>query len=133
MKMSNLLTISEAAKVLGVSTKTLRRWEEKGYLVPTRRSNIRLYEPDIIGYWNIMLSLDKKMSNHIKLLSRLRKRLNKRYLAQGSTPIENPKFISKKEIKKFIKAFANMEAWHRDYRKMLKWTTEYPRLMIREE
>lgn len=32
----NLLSIQEAAKILGVSTKTLRRWEARGILVPQR-------------------------------------------------------------------------------------------------
>jgi putative resolvase len=36
--MSRFLKIGEAAKVLGVSIQTLRRWEEQGYLVPNRKS-----------------------------------------------------------------------------------------------
>jgi len=36
--MSRFLKIGEAAKVLGVSIQTLRRWEEQGYLVPDRKS-----------------------------------------------------------------------------------------------
>ena len=31
-----LLTIKDAAKLLGVSTKTLRRWESSGHLIPQR-------------------------------------------------------------------------------------------------
>lgn len=34
--MSKLLSIKEAAKNLGVSTKTLRRWESKGVIIPKR-------------------------------------------------------------------------------------------------
>jgi len=33
------LTISQAAKIKGVSTKTLRRWEEQGKLIPERTAN----------------------------------------------------------------------------------------------
>jgi len=36
--MSRFLKIGEAAKILGVSIQTLRRWEEQGYLVPNRKS-----------------------------------------------------------------------------------------------
>ena len=36
--MSKLLSISEAAKVLGVSESTLRRWEREGRLLPDRRT-----------------------------------------------------------------------------------------------
>ena len=43
--MSRFLKIGEAAKVLGVSIQTLRRWEEQGYLVPDHKSkgNTRYY------------------------------------------------------------------------------------------
>lgn len=34
--MSNLLTVSEAAKLLGVSAKTIRRWENEGRIKSTR-------------------------------------------------------------------------------------------------
>jgi len=36
--MSKLLSISEAAKVLGVSESTLRRWEHEGQLLPDERT-----------------------------------------------------------------------------------------------
>ncbi len=42
-----LLTIQEVARKLGVSTKTLRRWEEKGVIVPHRTiGNQRRYSLD---------------------------------------------------------------------------------------
>jgi putative resolvase len=50
--MSRFIKIGEAAKILGVSIQTLRRWEETGYLVPTRRSQgkTRYYDiDDLIG------------------------------------------------------------------------------------
>ncbi|MCH7640750.1 MerR family DNA-binding transcriptional regulator, partial [Patescibacteria group bacterium] len=37
-KNDEFLTITSAAEILGVSTKTLRRWEEKGILLPQRTS-----------------------------------------------------------------------------------------------
>jgi len=36
--MGNLLSISEVAKVLGVSESTLRRWEREGRLLPDERT-----------------------------------------------------------------------------------------------
>ncbi|MEK7559377.1 MAG: MerR family DNA-binding transcriptional regulator [Patescibacteria group bacterium] len=42
--MNNFLTIQQAASLLGVSTKTLRRWEAKGILIPQRTAgNQRRY------------------------------------------------------------------------------------------
>ncbi len=36
--MTNLLTIKQAADILGVSESTLRRWEKEGKLLPDRRT-----------------------------------------------------------------------------------------------
>ena len=45
----DLLTIQEAAKILGVSTKTLRRWDKAGTLIPTRtQGNQRRYTKEQI-------------------------------------------------------------------------------------
>jgi putative resolvase len=51
-QMDRFIKIGEAAKILGVSVQTLRRWEEIGQLVPKRRSqgNTRYYSLDqLIG------------------------------------------------------------------------------------
>lgn len=46
--MSRFIKIGEAAKILGVSIQTLRRWEESAYLVPSRKSKgkTRYYDID---------------------------------------------------------------------------------------
>ena len=55
----NLLNIQEASKLLGVSKRTLRRWEEKGILVPERTSGShRRYSRE---------ELDKFWSNYSKV------------------------------------------------------------------
>ena len=49
--MSRFVKIGEAAKFLGVSIQTLRRWEETGYLVPTKKSRgqTRYYDLEAIN------------------------------------------------------------------------------------
>jgi hypothetical protein len=39
----DLYTVSQVANVIGISTKTLKRWDEKGILVPRRIKTIRYY------------------------------------------------------------------------------------------
>ncbi|NEO58356.1 MAG: IS607 family transposase [Okeania sp. SIO3B5] len=49
--MSNLLTVSEAAKLLGVSTKTIRRWDTEGRIksIRTEGGHRRFIITDLIG------------------------------------------------------------------------------------
>lgn len=56
--MSRFIKIGEAAKILGVSIQTLRRWEEIGYLIPHRKSkgNTR--------YYNFDQLIEKQISNN---------------------------------------------------------------------
>lgn len=48
--MSRFVKVGEAAKILGVSIQTLRRWEEDGYLLPDRKSkgSTRYYALDCL-------------------------------------------------------------------------------------
>jgi putative resolvase len=60
--MSRFIKIGEAAKLLGVSIQTLRRWEESGYLVPAKKSKgqTRYYDVD-------QLSGKQKIENELTI------------------------------------------------------------------
>lgn len=49
--MNRFIKVGEAAKILGVSIQTLRRWEDEGYLLPHHKSNgkTRYYSLDQLG------------------------------------------------------------------------------------
>ena len=57
-----LITIKEAAKILGVSCDTLRRWDKAGKLKAKRHpmNNYRIYSAQIIGKLKNKLILDVK-------------------------------------------------------------------------
>lgn len=55
IKLSPTLRIGEAAKLLGVTTTTLRRWDKVGYLKPIRmgnRSDRRYKKEDVLKLLN---------------------------------------------------------------------------------
>jgi len=123
------MTINQVSKELGVSTKTLRRWEEKGYFVPERQgtTNIRLYHSWPVGYWKRMLELDRGLKKHLALLGDLRKELDK-HLAK--TPLDGQS-RPMLDIKAFSKAHDAMEAWENEYKRLYKAVVEYPNSMLK--
>lgn len=132
MKLSDMLTIEETAKALEVSTRTLLRWEKNAYLVPYKKgSSIRLYDPNVVNYWKIMLQLDRKMEKHLKLLKGLRKRLNKHNLEQDYFPGKKLKVMIEKDMKLFSDACDEMEQWNKDYEELLHSMMEFPRSMLK--
>lgn len=67
--MEKYLTISETAKLLNKSTKTLRRWDEDGKLVAVREpiSNYRVYKKsDVEELFSEFINNDDEHSNYIE-------------------------------------------------------------------
>jgi excisionase family DNA binding protein len=71
-----LLRISEASKVLGVSTSTLRRWEREGKIKPYRVGKERRY-----SYDELMEVLGKKKPEAVAIYGRVLSRDRKEDLA----------------------------------------------------
>ncbi len=131
--MSNRLTIQQVADELEVSTKTLRRWEVSGLLVPEREpdTNIRLYHPYLIGYWKKLLTLDRTLRDHLKLLDGLRKELDKYMLEQDYVPGKPLKLFDKDSASSFFEASEKMDKWEKDYKKLLEELMTYPKNMVK--
>ena len=132
MNLSKMLTIKEAAKELNVSTKTLFRWDKKGYFVPEKKEpNIRLYDPYVVSYWKTLFELDRSIKKHLGLLAGLRERLNKHNLEQDYIPGKKLKLMTDEDVKHFSEASEAMEKWNKNYDEMLKAIMKYPRPMLK--
>ncbi len=131
--MSNHLTIQESATKLGVSTKTLRRWEKSGYFVTERdlNTNTRLYDPKIVDYWKKLLELDRSLKKHLELLEGLRKELSKHMLEQDYKPGKKLKLFEEKDIKNCLKASEDIEKWEKKRKAVLNSILQYPRSMLK--
>lgn len=131
--MSNRMTMQQAAIELGISTKTLRRWEESGHFVPEQipNSSIRLYDSHSVGYLKRLLALDRSIKRHLRLLDGLRKELDKHNLEQDYTPGKPLKLMTDEDMKNFNEAYDAMEEWKKEYRKLLDEIMKYPKSMLK--
>jgi DNA-binding transcriptional MerR regulator len=130
--MSNYMTINQVANALGVSTKTLRRWEISKFLVPDERqekTNIRLYHPIRIEYWKKMLDFDRTLKKHIRDLDTVRNELNKHMLEQDYKPGQPLILITPEQEQKFIKAHDDMDKWEVEYKRLMKEFLLFPSIM----
>lgn len=72
-KNEELLTIAEAASYLGVSAKTLRRWDASGVLIPIRHpaTRYRLYKKSQLGNFAKSLTLEVNLTEKKPRRSRM--------------------------------------------------------------
>ena len=70
MTMTGVMTISQAAKILGVNKKTLMRWDDSGRFSPTRESvsNIRVYDRAEVESLKIIRNHERRYREAIKQL-----------------------------------------------------------------
>lgn len=78
MTSNKFLTISEAAKILGISSKSLMRWDEDGVFSAREiASNNRVYFRDDVETVKSWIDLRKRHRLHLKKLGPIRKELDK--------------------------------------------------------
>lgn len=111
------MTIKQVADELGVSTKTLRRWEEAGYFVPHRdpHTDIRLYHPVKVQYWKKYLSLNRRYNEHLKKHRPIIKEINK-HLAK---PLSGQEELPLLDTEAFSEADKKLNEWGKEHKKLL--------------
>ena len=131
--MSNLISDHQAAKELGVSVRTLRRWEEQGYFSPQKieNTNIRLYHIYAVGYLKRILDLDRNLRIHLQLLEGLKKDLDKHNMEQDFIPGKPLKLMTEEDVHNFSKAYNAMEKWNKEFKRLLSELTQYPNQLLK--
>ena len=118
------ITIGQAAKILGVSKKTLMRWDEPG-LFPAQResvSNVRIYDKEGVEKLAKWFDLREKHLNHLKKLKPVKDECQ-RFISTGPLdPHKPPKGYNLPDMKK---AFGKMKRWQRDLDKLQKQYIEF--------
>jgi DNA-binding transcriptional MerR regulator len=110
MTLNRFLTISEAAKILGISSRSLMRWDEEGIFSAREiASNNRVYFRDDVEMVKKWMDLRKKHRQHLKKLGPIRKELDKFLVITPLIP------------GKPIEHFWNIEDLRGPYNNMKEW------------
>jgi len=129
-----LITSSRAAKILGISKRTLYRWEKERRVRSKREGilNIRVYDQDYIEMAKKILDLDKKEKEHLKNLPNIKKEIEEHHLLQEYIPGKPLKLSTEEEVKAAMKAFDAEEVWVEQHKRILNELFTFPQEIIRE-
>lgn len=112
------ISISQTAKLLNVSTRTLMRWDKEGKFPAMREqvSNNRYYDLGDVQDHAKWFELRREHRLHLDKLDAIRKEANKFAATQPLQSIRIPKFHKLEDMKK---AYDNLHEWEQEHRRIL--------------
>lgn len=117
------ISITEAANILGVSKKTLIRFDESGRFPAERKSNgYRVYDKTDIENHAFWFDLRRRHKEHNRKLNKIREEVDKYVSTQPLGPFRKSEFHKYSEMKG---AFDALHKWEKEDREILK---EYGKL-----
>ncbi len=115
------ITTKEASQILGISKRTLFRWEIEGQIKSTREGilKVRVYNQDYIVMVKKLLDLDKQIDKHQVKLPEILEQSRKHQLAQDYQPGKPLKLSNDLEVEAAIKAGNNEELWMAEHNRLI--------------
>lgn len=136
------ITTKEASQILGISKRTLFRWEKEGRIKSVREGilNIRVYDRDYIAMVKKLLDLDKLIREHNAKLPEILVQIRKHQLEQIYNPGKPLKLFSSSDLKAMGKAFDDEETWDAEHKRQMielgqllqEFRTEFPDAPLKE-
>lgn len=124
------IAISEAAKILKVSVKTLQRWDDDNTLPAIREevSNTRVYDEELVRGYKEYLFARAKEKNHLNKLGPIRQNIEKFLVTKPLAPGESPQVLDGLELESAYKA---LDQWNEMEREFREETAKFTPLLIK--
>lgn len=125
------ITAAEASEILGVSKRTLFRWEEEGRIESKREGilKVRLYDRNHIIQSAKILRLNKLEKEHLAKLPAVREKVKQHLFVQDVHAGEPLRFM---DVEAASKAFDDEEVWMDEHKRILNELFLYPRDRLRK-
>lgn len=119
-----MLTVSQAAKILGVNKKTLMRWDDDGWLKAKRDplNNARLYDEAVIRKIARWYDLRRRHREHLAKLSPIRKNVDRFLPTTPLDAVTPPKLHNGEEMKL---AYSELHKWEEEMKKIYEEYGEF--------
>lgn len=107
------ITTKEVSQILGISKRTLFRWEKEGRFKSTREGilNVRVYDRDYVVMAKKLLNSVKQIDEHNTKLREILAQSNKHQIEQVYYPGKRLKLISSSEMEASKQASDNEKTW----------------------
>lgn len=128
------ITTGEAAKILGISKRTLYRWEKEGRIRSVREGilNVRIFDRNYIVMVKQIQDLDKRLNEIMTKLPQILEQSKRHQLEQVFNPGEKLKLLSSSEVEASKKAYEKEVAWVAEHRRLVAELCSYPRDILKE-
>lgn len=128
------ITAAEASEILGISKRTLFRWEEEGRINSKREGilKVRLYDKDYITQSAEILRLNRLEKEHLAKLPAIRERVKQHLFVQDVHALHAGEPMKFMDVDAATKAFDDEEAWMAEHKRILNELFLYPRDRLRQ-
>ena len=121
---NTFMTTSQTAKYLGISKKTLMRWDEEDTFASREGiGNIRVYWREDVKKAKEWLDLREKHLKHIRKLKPIREAVNKTLVANPLIPGEPIKHFWR--LENIANPFKRLRKWEEEERKIQKGYSKF--------
>lgn len=111
------ITTKEASQILGISKRTLFRWEKEGKIKSMREGilKVRVYDQDYVALTRELLDLNKQIDKHNARLPEIKEQSLKHQLEQTYIPGKPLRLPTSLDAEAAMKASADEEEWLTEY------------------
>ncbi len=120
-----MLTISQAAQILGVNKKTLMRWDAAGKFpaIKDPKTGARYYEEKDIQDHALWFNIRRRHKAHNKLLTSIRKEADR---FSATIPLDAGAITGLHNAKEMQKAYGALRTWEKKHKEILKEYSKLP-------
>lgn len=120
-----MLSISQAAQILGVNKKTLMRWDAAGKFpaIKDSKTGARSYEEKDIQDHAQWFNIRRKHKAHNRLLTAIRKEVDR---FSATIPLNAGAISGLHNVKDMQKAYSSLRTWEKKHKEILKEYSKLP-------
>jgi len=128
------ITSAQAAKILGISKRTLFRWEDKSKIKSIREGVLqtRMYDQNYIQQTADILEINRQYEKNLAKLPSIREKITKFVFADDVNVVRQTGEVRFMDLDKAGEAMDEEDKWLEEHKRLLNQLFSYPKDRLRE-